>query len=173
MKILSKIFAFFCIVILMSCGNGKSASGLPLDDRGREDFGAFIDKFYNDINFQLSRVEFPVLTKAGEDGRPGFIEEENWRVMKAINSANADYEVQLIEIAEDFMEQRILVKKAFIIVLKFNLNIDDQWYLTYYSGFGGQAFVGDDNEKPNASTDSKINRDSTGTIQIQIDSTAQ
>jgi hypothetical protein len=172
MKILPKISALFCMLILMSCGSGKSASGLPLDDKGREDFGAFIDKFYNDIEFQISRIEFPVLTKAGEDGRPGFIQEENWRVMKPINKANADYEVQLIEIAEDLMEQRILVKKAFIIVLKFNLNIDNQWYLTYYSGFGGQAFVGNDNDKPSASTDSKINRDSTGTIQIQIDSTA-
>lgn len=158
----------------MSCGSKKSASGLPLDEKGREDFSAFIDKFYNDIEFQLSRIEFPVLTKPGEDGRPGFIEEENWRVMKPINKANADYEVTLIEISEDLMEQRILVKRTFIISLKYNLNkIDKQWYLTYYSGIGGESYVGNKQDKPNASSDANISVDSTGTIQIKIDSTAQ
>lgn len=176
MKTIRKILALFGILMLiMSCGSGKSASGLPLDNKGREDFGAFIDKFYNDIEFQLSRIEFPVLTKPTEDGRPGFIEEENWRIMRPVNKANADYVVRLVEISDDLMEQHIVVKRAFVIVLKFNLNLaNKQWYLTYYSGIGGQGYAGnkkeDSTEMPSAG---RVEMDSTGTLQIQIDSIAQ
>jgi hypothetical protein len=176
MKTVSKITTLFSLLLLISCGPQKAPSGLPLDEKGREDFSAFIDKFYNDIEFQLSRVEFPVLTKPTEDGRPGLIEEENWRVMKPVNKANADYEVKLYEISEDLIEQRIIVKRAFIIELKYNLNpVDKQWYLTYYSGIGGQSYVGnkDSNDTNNKPSSNKIMKDSTGTIQIQIDTTLQ
>ncbi len=168
--------SYICISILFfsllfaACESGKSDDGLPLDDKGREDFSAFIDKFYSDIDFQLKRIEFPVLGKAGEDGLPTMIEEENWIILKPIDKKNPDYEMRISEKADDLMEHVIVVKRAFIINLQFNLNpVDKQWYLTYYSGVGAPTARKEANTEPQPEN-ATIGIDSTtGGIEIKID----
>ena len=122
------------ILSLSSCSNSKK------DKKGREDFSIFIDKFYADIEFQLSRIEFPITGAEDESGKIEIIEKEDWTVLKPIERNNPDYETFIFELSDDLIEQRIIVKKTFIIKLQFSLNpVTKEWYLSSYPGIKGAS----------------------------------
>ena len=134
-KIFLSILAFsFASLILFSC------SGVKKDKKGREDFSVFIDKFYSDIEFQLSRIDFPITGKVQENGIPELIEKEDWVILKPVEKNNPEYVVQNIEIADDLIKQQIIVKQSFSIEMEFSLNkASNEWYLTSYTGVSGVA----------------------------------
>ncbi len=133
-KIFFSMLAFsFASLILFSC------SGVKKDKKGREDFSVFIDKFYSDIEFQLSRINFPITGKV-INGKPEFIHEEDWVILKPVDRKNPDYVVQNIEIAEDLIKQQIIVKQSFSIEMEFSLNqVSKEWFLSSYTGVSGVA----------------------------------
>ena len=129
----SILLAFFYSLFL-------SCSDIKKDNKGREDFSVFINKFYSDIDFQLSRIEFPVPGSKLENGKVELIEKEDWTVLKPIDQKNPDYDVRNVEITDDLIEQRIVVKKSFIIKLQFSLNpVTKLWYLSSYPGVTGAS----------------------------------
>lgn len=139
---MKKNFSFAALLILglLFLEACTPKGSLPTDDQGREDFNAFINKFYSDINFQLERIDFPITGKMQEDGRPQIIEKEEWSVLKPIDPKDPDYKVYNRNIADDLIEQQIVVKRAFSIEMQFTLNqASNEWYLTSYTGVSGVA----------------------------------
>lgn len=139
----SILLALFCSLLL-------SCSDIKRDSKGREDFSIFINKFYSDIDFQLSRIEFPVPGSKLENGKVELLEKEDWTVLKPIDQKNPDFDVRNVEITDDLIEQRILVKKSFIVKLQFSLNrVTKLWYLSSYPGVTGAR------ANPNSETEEK------------------
>jgi hypothetical protein len=133
-------FALVFLGIILLYSLVSSCSGNKRDAQGREDFKIFIEKFYKDKDFQLSRIDFPITGKIQEDGRVQIIEEENWEILKPLDPKSADYAIQIREISSDLIEQRIVVKQSFLIQLQFSLNpVSNDWYLSAYSGISGVA----------------------------------
>jgi hypothetical protein len=155
--------SIYCSILLaLFCSLFLSCSDIKKDSKGREDFSIFINKFYSDIDFQLSRIEFPVSGGKLENGKNEIIEKEDWIILKPVDQNNPDYEVKNIEITDDLIEQKIIVKKSFIIKLQFSLNrVTKLWYLSSYPGVTG------------ASVDSKseIEENSENPVTVTPDST--
>ncbi len=127
----SILLALFCSLLL-------SCSDIKKDSKGREDFSIFINKFYSDIDFQLTRIEFPVPGSKLENGKVELLEKEDWIILKPIDQKNPDFDVRNVEITDELIEQRIVVKKSFIIKLQFSLNpVTKLWYLSSYPGVTG------------------------------------
>jgi hypothetical protein len=100
--------SIYCSILLaLFCSLFLSCSDIKKDSKGREDFSIFINKFYSDIDFQLSRIEFPVLGGKLENGKNEIIEKEDWIILKPVDQKNPDYEVKNIEITDDLIEQKI------------------------------------------------------------------
>ena len=131
--------SIYCSILLaLFCSFFLSCSDIKRDSKGREDFSIFIDKFYSDIDFQLSRIEFPVPGSKLENGKIELLEKEDWTVLKPIDQKNPDFDVRNVEITDELIEQRIVVKKSFIIKLQFSLNpVTKLWYLSSYPGVTG------------------------------------
>jgi hypothetical protein len=126
------------ILSALLCALFFSCSDIKRDKKGREDFSVFIDKFYSDIDFQLSRIEFPVPGSKLENGKFELIEKEDWTILKPVDQKNPDYLVRNIELAENLIEHHIVVKRAFIIKLYFTLNpVTKEWYLSSFPGITG------------------------------------
>lgn len=162
-KLLSLLF--LTTIILTACDQQPEANddGLPYDEQGREDFTAFHDKFFNERKFQLSRIDFPVMGPMQEDGRPKFIEEENWQVLQPTQKDDPKIKRQIVFTAEDLVEEYVVVQQAFVIKLRYSLQqATNQWYLTYYSGVS--------NPKLRPEADERFN-DTSRTIAV-IDSNA-
>ena len=128
MKLLPFILGSFCCIFLMACSND-----LPTDDKGREDFKAFYEKYYADSIFQLQRTEFPML---GQDPKgeqdPFYWDIDNWPYLKPLEE---DPNIQLLPLIdmETWMQERIVIHHRFVMEKQFTL-IDNRWYLTSYSG---------------------------------------
>ncbi len=119
------IFVILTLLFISCVSNGKSS----------EDFTKFIKKFYNDEEFQMSRIDFPIAGKVQEDGRIQIIEKEDWVILKPIDESNPDYKITTGKITEDLFRQQIVVKNTFSIDLEFTLNpTTNKWYLSTYSG---------------------------------------
>lgn len=168
MKTVKKIslfsFILFLGLFLYACEEKPTANddGLPFDEEGREDFNAFHEKFFNEQKFQLSRIEFPVMGPMQEDGKPLFIEEEDWPMLKPTQKDDPTIKRQIVFTADDLVEEYVVVQQAFVIKIRYSLNkAINQWFLTYYSG------VSDPQLRPSA--DERFD-DSTRTIAV-IDTT--
>jgi hypothetical protein len=113
----------------MACGG----DALPKDDKGREDFFAFQQKFYSDSLFQLQRIEFPL---AGTDPK-GLDDEfywdvDNWVQLRPVEASESIRILPVVDM-ETWMRERMIVQDRFYMEKQFTL-IDGQWYLTSYSG---------------------------------------
>jgi hypothetical protein len=141
----TKITISLILIVGLSLLNACTRSGqLPKDNQGREDFNAFQQKFYNDVNFQLSRIDFPITGKIMEDGRVQIIEEEQWKVLKPIDFNNPAFKVIVRNKAYDLIEQQVIVNQAFSIDLQFSLNpASKEWYLSSYSGISDVVIKAD------------------------------
>jgi hypothetical protein len=136
-KIKSISLLILSLMILSSCNEQPTSNddGLPFDELGREDFQAFHEKFFNERKFQLSRIDFPVMGPMQEDGRPKFIEEEDWPILKPTQKDDPTIKRQIVFTAEDLVEEYVVVQQAFVIKIRYTLNkATNQWNLTYYSG---------------------------------------
>lgn len=137
MKIISVLlllisFSFFACT--------SSEESLPTDERGREDFQAFHEKFYSDSLFQIRRIEFPLLgNNPNGDTKPFYWEIDNWRFKKAVDPKSDQINVLPFYDMDDVMRERIIVQDAFMIENLFSL-IDNKWYLTQYSGMRDLAY---------------------------------
>lgn len=138
MKIIKFLSLLFLLTLsLTACNeqNGSNDDGLPYDEQGREDFTSFHEKFFNERTFQLSRIDFPVIGPMQEDGRPQFIEEEDWAVLQPTQKDDPSIQRQIVFTAEDLVEEYVVVQQAFVIKLRYSLQeATNQWFLTYYSG---------------------------------------
>ncbi len=116
-------------LLLTACTN----QGLPLDDKGREDFLVFHEKFYADSLFQLQRIEFPL---AGTD--PDGVEErfywdiDNWRYLQPLEEGQDVRKLPFVDM-ETWMIERLVIQERFGMEKQFTL-MDNKWYLTSYSG---------------------------------------
>jgi hypothetical protein len=155
--------SIYCSILLaLFCSLFLSCSDIKRDNKGREDFSIFINKFYSDIDFQISRIEFPVTGSKLENGKNEIIEKEDWIILKPVDQNNPDYEVKNIEITDDLIEQKIIVKKSFIIKLQFSLNrVTKLWYLSSYPGVTGAR----------VDTKSEIEENSENPVTVTPDST--
>lgn len=117
------------MISLVACG---SKTAIPLDKNGREDFGAFHVKFYEDSLFQLQRIEFPMMG-VSPSGEEQFIwTTENWKILKPITVDGQEIDRQILDM-DNVMQERILVQSKFMIQLMYAL-VDNKWHLTSYSG---------------------------------------
>lgn len=152
-------------LFLCACGGGGIKEPLPLDEKGREDFVMFHQKFYSDSLFQMKRIEFPMLgnNPDGSDA-PFYWDLDNWKYIKAPEPNNPDIETVPFYDMEDVMRERIIVQNRFMIENLFSL-IDNKWYLTQYSGIKDiGSFSGKKSETPTPTN-------STTTDSIQVDVT--
>ncbi|AFC22769.1 hypothetical protein [Saprospira grandis] len=127
----------FASLFLFSCGPKQTEEGLPLDEYGREDFLSFHHKFFHEIDFQLARIDFPITGPKMANGLPKIIEEKDWTLLRPIEGQEG-VERQFAPRADDLMEEYIIAQKAFVIKLRYQHNeVQNKWYLTYYSGITG------------------------------------
>jgi hypothetical protein len=111
--------------------------GIPKDDKGREDFKAFYDKFHKDSLFQLERIDFDALNV--QEGR--FEEKykaETWTMLKH-PAKDDDVVTEIQERADDLIKVYMVYGNSFLLERHFNLNPQKQWIMTYYSGM--KAYV--------------------------------
>ncbi len=134
---LVSILIFLIFTAFSSC---DSKGRLPRDNKGREDFNVFIEKFYSDINFQLDRIDFPITGKKMEDGRFEIIEKNSWQILKPLDPNDKNIKVYNLNISDDLIEQQVVVNQAFSIEMQFSLNqVSKEWYLSSYTGINGIA----------------------------------
>ena len=149
----------FGIIVLLSvwaCGGGN-AGDLPKDDKGREDFEVFHQKFFVDTAFQMARIEFPMLGSSPNGGDDRFFwVEENWKFIKAVDADQKGVEREVYDM-DNVMRERILVQDRFMIQLMYSL-INNKWYLTEYSGIRDIAFFTNKKITPKSSV---VEEDST------------
>lgn len=129
---------FFMIgvfISLFSCGGGTE---IPLDDNGREDFGTFHVKFYEDSLFQLQRIEFPMMGVAPNGAEQFIWTTENWQYLKPVEADGREIDRQILDM-DNVMQEKILIQGKFMIKLMYAL-IDNKWYLTSYSGIRDAAY---------------------------------
>jgi|GEM_PF-5790072 len=132
------ILLLFAGLLLFSCSQKQTEEGLPLDEYGREDFLSFHHKFFHEIDFQLARIDFPITGQKMANGLPKLIEEKDWTLLRPIEGQE-DVERQFAPRADDLMEEYIISHKAFVIKLRYQHNeVQNKWYLTYYSGITSQ-----------------------------------
>ena len=129
---------FFSGLLLFSCGNSNEK--LPLDEKGREDFISFHNKFYRDSAFQIKRIEFPMLGY-NPDGKEErfFWDIDNWVILKRVDPENEGIKFLPFYDMGDLMRSRIIVQNRFMIENLFSL-INNRWYLTQYSGMHDVAY---------------------------------
>ena len=144
----SSVITFILLSILFLCSCGGDGS-IPLDDKGREDFQTFRDKFYQDSAFQMMRIEFPMMGSSPDGSNDRFLwDVDNWKVIKAIDPNDEDIEVKPFFDMGDVMRERIIVQKRFMIENLYSL-VDNKWYLTQYSGIKDIATIVNPNKARN------------------------
>lgn len=146
-------FHFFLFLLVVLCYACNNSSELPLDDKGREDFIAFHNKFYSDSLFQLARIEFP-LEGNNPDGskEPFYWEIDTWKLQKAIDEDNPDIKRVPFYDMEDVMRERLIVQNRFMIENLFSL-INNKWYMTRYSGIRDIGYFA--KKKPSPTTETE------------------
>lgn len=149
-------------LFLCACSSGGIKEPLPLDEKGREDFLIFHQKFFSDSLFQLKRIEFPMLGSNPNGSAERFYwDVDNWKYIKAPEPNDSDIETVPFYDMEDVMRERIIIQNRFMIENLFSL-IDNKWYMTQYSGIKDIGFF--TGKKSNTTTTT----DSTTTDSIQV-----
>lgn len=132
MKLCINLLSLLLLFIVVSCNNNNNT--IAQDDKGREDFQQFYDKFGSDSSFQMQRIEFPMLGKNPDGSAERFFwTEENWILQKSSQLDNEDIKLEPIVDMGDLMRVRIVIQERFMIENLFSL-INNRWFLTEYSG---------------------------------------
>lgn len=148
MRISQWFLLFLSSLLMFSCGgNGE----LPLDEKGREDFVTFHQKFYQDSAFQMMRIEFPLLGNNPNGSKERFYwDTDNWKIQKAVAPENKDVVLIPFFDMEDVIRERVLIQNRFMIENLFSL-INNKWYMTHYSGIHDIGYYSENKktEEPN------------------------
>jgi len=115
-----------------------------------ESFEEFSNKFFNDLEFQVSRIKFPLRGNStdyvfDEENKPDvkndtfmvsnkkfYWRPKGWVFLKEVDSADTTLVVELKR-EDDFVSKIVKSKNEdFVIVMDFKL-IEGRWYMVYYS----------------------------------------
>ena len=130
MRFILIILNISLLLFLISCTDNK----LTLDDKGREDFQQFYDKFGSDSSFQRQRIEFPMLGNNPDGSSERFFwTEDNWVIQRTINLDSEDITLEPILDMGDLIRVRLRIQNKFMVENLFSL-INNKWFLTEYSG---------------------------------------
>ena len=164
-----KHLLLFAVICLTSCGGDDK---LPLDDKGREDFISFYERFYRDSSFQMQRIEFPMLGNNPDGSTERFFwDEENWVYQKGIDPEDEDIKLVPFYDMEELMRARIILQNRFMIENLFSL-INNKWYLTEYSGIHDIGYYknGKNNPKKSNTAETEI---STESVEAETEETSE
>ena len=116
----------FCIGILSAC----SDKSRPMS------FEDFYERFHSDSTYQMDHILFPM------DGIPPMADStfneaefqwtmENWRLHRAFDFQDSDYEQQLDTFGEDVVVETIRHRSGKFGMMRRFARMDGEWYLIY------------------------------------------
>jgi hypothetical protein len=104
-----------------------------------EDFDSFYLKFNQDLNFQNSRIKYPLKGKyySKENKNPEF--DYDFTLSNHLDFDNHKIDTAIYSIrrtaGKGFVEERLFIKNSeFMTDYKFNL-VDGKWFLTFYAEY--------------------------------------
>lgn len=129
------LFIFMSVLILITFSNChlfKKADDQDRIDRKREDFHKFYDRFHEDIDFQRSRVKFPLGGLMIDNDNEMKWTPENYPLMKVkiYDIDEHTYNVSF-QLTEDTFIQKVSLKNSGLFAEYRFERIKDKWYLVY------------------------------------------
>ncbi|WP_421875448.1 DUF4348 domain-containing protein [Marinoscillum sp.] len=118
-----------CFILFLLVGCSKKLNTSRVD----ESFDEFYDQFHQDVDFQLSRVQFPLEGEYVDlDGEKPWRKEE-WEphVQKVTDISDPEYDTEIIRKETVVIDKVWLRDSGFSIERRFE-KLDGKWYLVYY-----------------------------------------
>lgn len=115
------------ILILASCSKKVTISKVD------EPFDSFYTQFHEDVDFQLSRIQFPLEGELVniDGGEPWIKEEWEPHVQKVTDITDPEYDTEIIR-TEELVTDKVWLRDAGFSVERRFQKIDGKWYLVYY-----------------------------------------
>ena len=127
------IILIFISVLVTGCGLFKKDDAIAKStDRRVEKFDNFYDRFHRDVDFQMSRIEFPLEGKMIDGNGSHDWTRENWPVMKVrIQDIDKSQFKTAVERGPDSFYQKFWAEDTgFFAEYRFELK-GRKWYLVY------------------------------------------
>ena len=131
-KILSLIFVFCALALVAGCHSSHKSVPGSAPRLVTEDFDRFYDRFHTDMEFQLSRVHFPLGGYRADGIQEAKWSKDNWPYMK-VRIYDVDtslYQVSYHKTDREFVQKVWLEDSGFSSEARFIL-IKKRWYLVY------------------------------------------
>lgn len=133
MKIILRLFStIFSAVIIFGMLSCNTSRGLSLTGSKVEDFDKFYDRFHKDVNFQMSRIKFPLEGEYVDGAQTEKWDKNNWIMMKEkiYDIDRSQFKVQYKKTEDSFFQKVWLENAGFSAEYRFEL-IGKKWYLVY------------------------------------------
>ena len=126
------LLALLLVVSFSNCHMFKNAERERNTHRKAENFDAFYNRFHEDMDFQMTRVRFPLEGLNVEGEKTTKWSKENYVFMKVRvqDIDNKLYHIDTEKTPESFIQKVSLPNSGFYSEYRFKL-IDNRWYLVY------------------------------------------
>lgn len=115
------------VMLLASCSKKVAISKVD------EPFDSFYDQFHKDLDFQLTRVQFPLEGElvSLDGGEPWTKEDWEPHVQKVTDISDPDYDTEIIKTDTLVTDKVWLADSGFSVERRFK-KVNGRWYLVYY-----------------------------------------